>query len=337
MSIRDVAQAAGVSVTTVSHALSGARSVKPATREHVLKVVERLGYRADPFARGLRGQRSYIVGLVGDRVITTPHASAMVLGAQTAAAARGSFVAAVDSGGDAEVEAQQISALTDHRVDGVLYARMHHQAVTLPEPLLGRPRVLLDASTTDSGVSSIVPDEHGIAVTAVRHLAEQGHRRIALVTTMQDAPAVSGRWAGYRDELARAGLDVDDSLVERATEATAEGGRLAGRSLLERRDTPTAVFCFNDQMAMGVYQAAARAGLRIPEDLSVVGVDNLPLVAEALDPGLTTVEVPHFAMGQWAVNRLLDLIEQPEATPVEQVEVKCGLVARGSVTGPRSG
>jgi LacI family transcriptional regulator len=334
VSIRDVAQAAGVSITTVSHALSGARKVAPTTRDQVLGAVERLGYRPDPLARGLRGQRSYVLGLVGDRVITTPHASAMVLGAQTAAAARGSFVAAVDAGGDTLIEAQQIRGLIEHRVDGVLYARMHHQAVTPPDLLAGTPVVLVDASTEQSSVSSIVPDEVGIAQAAVAHLAQSGHRRIGFVTTTQATPAVTGREVGYRLGLDEAGLAVEESLIQRASTATADSGRTVGRHLLERRDAPTAIFCFNDQMAMGIYQAAARACLSIPEDLSVVGVDNLALVADALDPGLTTVAIPQFAMGQWAVNRLLDLIEAPDTTPCEQVELPCPLVARGSVTRP---
>jgi LacI family transcriptional regulator len=337
VSIKDVAQAAGVSITTVSHTLSGARAVAPATRDQVMAAIERLGYRPDPFARGLRGHRSYVLGLVGDRVITTPHTSTMVLGAQSAAAARGSFVAAVDSGGNAAVEEQQIRGLTDHRVDGVIYARMHHQSVALPPSVGGTPVVLLDASSADGlAVSSIVPNEPGIAETAVRLLAGHGHRRIGFMTATGDAPAIAGREAGYRRAMADAGLAVDDTLVQRADHATAASGRILGRRLLERRVPPTAVLCFNDQMAMGLYQAAARVGVGIPADLSVVGVDNLPLVAEALDPGLTTVAVPHFAMGQWAVNRLLDLIEDPGSTPCEQVELACPLVERGSVGPPPS-
>jgi LacI family transcriptional regulator len=335
VSIKDVAQAAGVSITTVSHTLSGARAVRPATREQVMAAIERLGYRPDPFARGLRGHRSYVLGLVGDRVITTPHTSTMVLGAQSAAAARGSFVAAVDSGGSADVEAQQIRGLTDHRVDGVIYARMHHQSVALPPSIGGTPVVLLDASSSEGlDVSSIVPHEVGISETAVRLLAGHGHRRIGFMTTTGAAPAIARREEGYRLAMARAGLAVDDSLVQRADHATAASGRALGSLLLGRPDPPTAVLCFNDQMAMGLYQAAARAGVAIPGDLSVVGVDNLPLVAEALDPGLTTVAVPHFAMGQWAVNRLLDLIEDPGSTPCEQVELACPLVERGSVGPP---
>lgn len=334
MGIRDVARAAGVSVTTVSHALSGARTVKPATRERVLREVERLGYRPDPLARGLRSQRTSIVGLLGDRVITSPHVSLMVLGAQLAAAERGSFVVALDSGGDLAVEERQIRGLRDHHVDGMVYARMHHQEVRLPAGLTEWPVVLLDARTPDRSLPSIVPDERGIAVTAVGHLLSRGHVRIGFATTTDDAPAVVGREDGFREALRQAGLEVDETLIARST-ANADGGRRSGTLLLDQPDPPTAVFCFNDQVAMGVYQAAARLGLSVPADVSVVGVDNLPLVADALDPGLTTVEVPHFQMGRWAVNALLDQIEGRADAGPGQVQLRCELVQRGSVAPPR--
>lgn len=333
--IRDVATAAGVSVTTVSHALSGVRAVKAETRDRVLREAERLGYLPDPRARGLRNRRSYIIGLLGDRIVTSPHASRMVLGAQSAAAEQDCVVVALDSGDDPDVEADQVRSLLNQRVDGVVYARMYHQQVVLPEALRGTPVVLLDARSTGPDHSSIVPDEHAIATTGVGHLLERGHRRIAYATTTDHAPAVDARERGYREALDRAGLPVDESLLAAST-ADAAGGRTAGQRLLDRPDRPTAIFCFNDQIAMGVYQTAAALGLSIPHDLSVVGVDNLLLVAEALDPGLTTVELPHRAMGRWAVEQLLSLIEAPADYAVDHVELRCELVHRGSVA-PVSG
>lgn len=271
-------------MTTVSHALSGARSVRPSTKEHVLELVEQLGYRADPLARGLRGQRSNVLGLVGDRVITTPHASAMVAGAQRAAAARGSFVAAVDSGDDPEIEALQIGEMTDHRVDGVLYARMGHRRVEIPAGLRGKPMVLLDASADDPGVSSIVPDEHEIGATALRHLVQHGHRRIALVTTREETLAVSGRWAGYRDELVRSGLEVDESLVVRAATATTEGGRQVARTLFDRSPRRQPSSASTTRWPWGSTRrrrVPARRAVRAPR-VATAHRGRLPLRADAL-------------------------------------------------------
>ncbi len=114
-----------------------------------------------------------------------------------------------------------------------------------------------------------------------------------------------------------------------------EGGLQAGRALLDLDDRPTAIFCFNDRMAMGVYHAAAERGLRIPDDLSVVGFDNQELIADGLRPGLTTVALPHYEMGAWAVENLIRRIENPESE-VEQVRLPCPLVSRGSVAAPRT-
>jgi LacI family transcriptional regulator len=123
-----------------------------------------------------------------------------------------------------------------------------------------------------------------------------------------------------------------EPLVERSA-STAAGGRASGRVLLDRADRPTAIFCFNDEIAMGVYQAAGVLGLRVPDDVSVIGVDDLPLVADALFPGLTTIGLPHEEMGRWAAEQLLARISDP-GHPVERTLVECRLVERDSVAPP---
>jgi LacI family transcriptional regulator len=179
----------------------------------------------------------------------------------------------------------------------------------------------------------------------VEHLVAAGHRRIAFATTTDDAPASRGREAGFRAALAAAGLDERRAPVEHGA-SDAIGGRSLGRLLLDRpeRERPTAVFCFNDQMAMGVYQAAAALGLDVPGDCSVLGVDDLDIVAGALEPALTTIALPHREMGRWGMTTLLDLIDH--AGHVERVAssatdapaplyLRCELVERGSVARPR--
>lgn len=334
-SIRDVAAAAGVSVTTVSHAFSGARSVRGETRERVLQAAEELGYRADPRASGLRRKRSFIVGLLSDRMASSRHTAELVQGAQAVARARGSVVVTVDSGDDRETERLQVQSLLEHRVDGVLYAREFHQEVEVPSSLGDVPVVLVDARCPDRSLSSIVPDEKAIARVAVEHLLDHGHRRIAFATTLDDSPATCGRLDGYRATLTAAGIVPEEALVVAST-SDAPGGRESGHTLLGLAEPPTAVFCFNDQIAMGVFQAAGTRGVLIPEDLSVVGVDDLEIVAEALDPPLTTVALPHHEMGTWAMTRLLDLVDGGDVTGPEQVELDSLLVERASVTAPRA-
>ena len=341
-SIAAVAAAAGVSPTTVSHALSGGRAVAAATRDRVIRVADELGYTPNRLASGLRLQRTGVIGLASDRIATTAFAGRIVQGAQQAARERDVVLMVVDSEGDVELEARQLRTLVDHRVDGILLARMFHQQVRRPEALGATPVVLVDAVPIDGWhVPSTAPDEHAIAATAVEHLLAAGHRRIAFATTIDDTPASRGREAGFRAALAAAGLDASRALVERGA-SDALGGRGAGRRLLDRARTerPTAVFCFNDQMAMGVYQAAASLGLEVPRDCSVLGVDDLDIVAEALVPPLTTIALPHRAMGHWGMHTLLDLIggrvpgQGGAADAAEPLLLRCDLVERGSVAPP---
>jgi LacI family transcriptional regulator len=190
--------------------------------------------------------------------------------------------------------------------------------------------VLLDARSNDASVPSVVPDEVGGGRTATEELIRHGHTRIGLLNNVDDIPATRGRLAGYRAALDDAGLAFDQRLVVNGRSET-EGGLQAARKLLSATDRPTALFCFNDRMAMGAYHAAAELGLRIPEDLSVVGFDNQELIAEGLRPVLTTVALPHYEMGAWAVETLTAQIEGRELTGPRQVELNCPLVPRNSV------
>lgn len=334
--IREVAQAAGVSVTTVSHALNDATSfrVKAATRQHVRDVARDLGYAPNRMASGLRNQRSQILGLVSDEITTTPFAGAMIRGAQDAAYDRGYVVMVVNSGLDSELESREISMLQQHQVDGVVYARMYHQKVQVPAGLKGLATVLLDAVTDDPSISSVVPDEVGAAETAVEALIRAGHTRIGMINNKDDIPATHGRRQGYLNALRRHGLEHDPGHFVIAEPETA-GGREAALGLLRQPGRPTALFCFSDRVAMGAYQAATALGLRIPEDVSIVGIDNLEIIADALWPGLTTVALPHYEMGSWAVNRILDDIEHPGA-PAARIQLDCPLIERGSLGPPPS-
>ncbi|MCU1518021.1 MAG: LacI family transcriptional regulator [Pseudarthrobacter sp.] len=332
--IREVAKAAGVSVTTVSHALNDATSsrVNPQTQQHVRAVAKDLGYAPNRLASGLRNQRSQILGLVSDEITTTPFAGAMIRGAQDAAYERGYVLMVVNSGLDPELENREIRTLQQHQVDGIVYARMYHQGVSLPEELGALPTVLLDAATADRSISSVVPDEVAAAETAVEALIKAGHTRIGMLNNVDDIPATHGRLQGYRNALGRHGIAFNPDLVTVGV-ADTPPGREAAFELLQRPERPTGLFCFSDRVAMGAYQAAAALGLRIPEDLSVVGTDNLELIAAALWPGLTTVALPHYEMGRWAVTRLLDDIENPGTPAVQQV-LACPLIERGSVGPP---
>jgi LacI family transcriptional regulator len=336
VNIRDVAKAAGVSVTTVSHALSETHSsrVNAQTVEHIKAVAGELGYAPNRLASGLRNQRSRILGLVSDEITTTPFAGAMIQGAQDAASEHGHLLMVVNSGLDNELERQEIRALQQHQVDGVVYARMFNQRVSVPAELQGLPTIVLDATSDNTALSSVVPDEFGAGEAAAELLVTAGHRRIAMINNEDDIPAAHGRLQGFRAGLARHGVELPADRLVTGHPSTA-GGRQAALGLLAAPERPTALFCFNDQMAMGAYQAAGHLGLKIPADVSVVGVDNLELIADALWPGLSTMALPHYEMGRWAVLKLLSELEHPGASPAHE-KVPCPLVERGSVAPPKN-
>ncbi len=334
--ITDVAAVAGVSTATVSLVLNGNDArITTATAERVRRAAAEVGYTPNGVARGLRTQRTRTIGLVSDQIATTPFAGRMLAGAQDVAREHDHLVVLVDTGGDPGVERDAVRALADHQVDNLVYACMWHRVV---EPVEGLPptAVYLDCRPTTGRAPAVVPDDHGGGVAAVTALVEAGHRRIAYVDVDETGPdrpiAANLRRDAWREVLAATGVEPDPAWhVHGASDAA--GGRAATHALLDlpQGRRPTAVFCFNDRMAVGVYQAAAAHGLTIPDDLSVVGYDDQQLVATELLPPLTTVALPHEAMGRWAMEVALGT-RTPD--PGGAHLMPCVLVRRASVGPP---
>lgn len=331
--ISDVAAAAGVSVTTVSLVMNDAESRIPeSTRQRVRDAAQAVGYSPSSLARSLRTRQTRTVGLISDQIATTPFAGRMLAGAQDAARENGHLVIFADTGGDDEVERDAIIALRSHQVDAMIYACMWHRVVEVPEGLPAGS-VFLDCRPKDGGFPAVVPADREGGYAAARVLIDAGHRRIAYLDTV-DPPIASGlREEGYRQALVEAGLPFDEALHVRG-ETTAFGGREAAERLLDLPDDrrPTGIFCFNDRMAVGVYFAAHRRGLRIPEDLSVVGFDDQLLVAAEQDPPLTTVALPHYEMGRWAMEVALGV--RADGTSDATHLMECPVIRRDSVGPP---
>ncbi|GHF55309.1 transcriptional regulator [Streptomyces mashuensis] len=331
----DVAAAAGVSTATVSMVLSGAGSdrISALTQAKVREAAEAIGYAPNSVARSLRTRRTRMIGLISDTIATTPFAGRMLAGANDAAREHGHLVVLVDTDGERAQERRAIEALTGQQVDAMVYARMWHQVVDAPAGL-AEGSVFLDCRPAQGGWPAVVPDDREGGVTATRELVAAGHRRIAYLDAPQGSGAVASalRHQGYLQVLAEAGITPDPALHVHG-ETDAGGGRAAAGRLLDlpadRR--PTGLFCFNDRMAMGAYAAAHRRGLRIPEDLSVVGFDDQQLIAADLDPPLTTVALPHYEMGRWAMEVAL---RERAADPAAPHLMECPVVRRGSVGPP---
>lgn len=336
--LKDVASRAEVSVTTVSMVLNGkaGTNIPPDTQARVMAAAAELGYRPNAMARSLRRQRSDTIAVISDEIATTPFAGAMIQGAQDAAWAAGIVILLVNTGRDLAMETRAIEIMLDRQVDAIVYATMSHRVVTPPAALRDIRAVLLGARTADASLPSIVPDEVGGARSAVETLVEYGHRRIGWVTTAEPGPATFGRLAGYRSMLEEHGLAFDPSLVSVGTAGDTHSGLDAAGRLLDRLDRPTALFCFNDRMAMGAYRAIRLRGLRVPHDISVVGFDNMEQIAPWLDPPLTTMQLPHYEMGRWAVEHVLrdPGLEGEGETPPQRC-MPCPLIERASVAAPQ--
>jgi LacI family transcriptional regulator len=307
--LKDVARAAGVSITTVSVVLNKKREgirVPESTRERVVQAARELGYQPNEMARSLRSRTSQAIGFISDEVTTTPFAVAMLAAAQEVAAANGHLLIAVNVGFEPrpDVVSEALDSLMRHQVSAVVYACMCHQLVD-PVAALPEGTVFVNARATGGAFRSIVPDERRAARNAVRELLEHGHRRIAYLDEDTGVVASRLRLQGYLEALAEYDVEPDPRLHVKTT-AMVRGG-VRGGDLIDLPDgeRPTGISCFNDRMAMGLYRGARQRGMRVPDDLSVVGFDDQEFIASELDPPLTTMRLPHREMGKLAVEAVL--------------------------------
>lgn len=332
--IEDIAQKAGVSRGTVSRVLNNHPSVNAATRARVMAVIESLNYRPNFSARHMRTASSNLVGfgLITDEVITTPYAVDIISGAQEALWARNKVMLVVNAGYQSQLTRLSLEAMLERRVEGIIYAAMYHRPVELPPEMSGVPVVLVNCFAADRSLPSVVPDEEQGGYLATQTLLAKGHRRIGFINLGGDpvpVPAATGRLRGYKKALAEYGIPFDPALL-RATGQTPQDNYQITLDLMQTPDPPTAIFCGNDRTAMGCYGALSHLGLRIPDDVAVMGFDNQKDIADGLWPPLTTIQLPHYAMGEWAV-KYLETYAGHDSQPPIQATLPCPLVSRQSV------
>jgi LacI family transcriptional regulator len=331
VTMMDVARNAGVSQTTVSFVLNNSETpnIPEETRQRVFASIAELGYRPNALAQGLRLKRSGIFGFITDEIAITPHAGKIFEGAQDVAWEVGKILMLVNTKADPEIESTAIDLLFTHRVEGIIYATMYHRPVRLPVALRDIPIMLLDCFVEDRRLPSVVPDEFGGGYAAVKYLLEKGHRRIGFVNHRENIPASIERLEGYKAALLEYGIQFNPELVS-YIEGHSDNGYPGARQLLKEENRPTALFCFNDRTAMGAYDAIRNMNLRIPEDVAVVGFDNQEIIAAHLYPPLTTMELPHYQMGAWAVQKLVEMTTDPEQKEPVQHKMPCPLIERAS-------
>ncbi len=330
-SIKDIAKAAGVSHSTVSRALSDSPLVKAETKVHIQRLAQEMGYFPDAIARSLVTQRTHSVGVVVT-TITDPFVAEVVQGIEDTAQADDYSVILASSASEPERELAAVEMLRAKRVDSVIVTSSRVGALYLEHlERIGVPVVLVNNHNEQSGrytFSVSVDNEHG-GHLATTHLIEQGHRRVAYVSGPADHSDDAERLAGCRRALDEAGIPFDSALVIPGN-GRLDGGERALLTLTDLADPPGAVFCYNDMTAIGLMSAARRAGLSVPEELAVVGFDDIPLAAHCFPP-LTTVAQPQRDMGRQAMGMALALMTADDSTtPFSDIVVRGRLVVRES-------
>ena len=339
VTLRDIATRVGVSVSSVSLVLNDldAGRVSADIAEQIRRVALEMGYAPNLSARGLRNRQTRTIGIVSDRVASVPFAGDMLVGAQSAAWDEGYVLLLIDTAGNPALEKPAVTSLLQRNVEALIFATDFHRTVDVPVVRDEMPRVVLDGRPKDEAadVDWVVPDEAGGAYAATQRLVEAGHRRIAFCNVSSSVfVARSLRRAGYEAALTMAGLPVDPTLVVEADDPSTAAGRGPAEALLSRPDRPTAVFCFSDQLAFGFYQTAQRLGLAVPDDLSIVGFDNYPFIADSILPALTTVQLPYRDMGIWAANKAIARLQGAPPAGASRRLMPCPLVERDSVAAP---
>jgi LacI family repressor for deo operon, udp, cdd, tsx, nupC, and nupG len=332
VSIKDIAKAACVSYSTVSRALSNSPRVKPETRERIKSLAEEMGYLPSAVARSLVTRRTQTIGAVVPTILDLFFAE-VIHAIEEQALEYGYSVILANSGGEPQRELAELQALRERRVDGIILAAAHSGS-RYASALEGTdlPVVIINNVHKEHYGYSVEMDNFAGSREAVQHLLEQGHRRIAYITGPDTEWDSFERLRGYEQTLLTAGLPVDSALIVNGGLHPFQGME-AARRLLALSSPPTAIFCYNDTVALGAVRAAHVAGLRIPHDLSIVGFDDIALAAY-FEPPLTTVAQPKREMGRQAVQMLLDLLE---GKPVEDCVLPGHLVIRESTMSPARG
>jgi LacI family transcriptional regulator len=310
--VKDVAAAAGVSVGTVSNVLNRPELVSASTRDKVERAIADLGFVRNESARQLRAGRSRIVAYVMLDA-GNPFFTDVAHGVEEAVQSAGLSVFLCHSSERADREAAYLDLLEQQRVLGVLITPVDPSSKLLTMlPQRGTPVVVVDRSSDPDHCSVAVDDILGGDLAAA-HLAEQGHTRIAFVGGPPNIGQVQDRLAGARQALDRAGRQPGDLVVVETGALTVAEGREAGRRIAElpSEKRPTAVFCANDLLALGVLQQAVGLGLRVPDDLAIVGYDDIEFAAAAAVP-LTSVRQPRQLLGRTGAELLLDEASNPD-------------------------
>jgi LacI family transcriptional regulator len=328
--MKDIAQDLGVSVVTVSKVFNNHKDISPATRERVLRRMKELNYQPSLHAQGLVSGQSFMVGLIVPDLV---HAFFSEVAKSISAVVRkkGFGLVISSSNDDPQLEQDEISLMVRRRIDVLVVASCQENSKTLRAVAKETPLVLLDRRFKDLNANFVGTDDVLVGKLATEHLIQMGYRRIAHIGGRKTSTSL-GRLQGYKSALARHRISVPDSYViyrERSDESGDTTGREAMEKMLKLKPRPDAVFCFNDPAAIGAMNAIISAGLRIPEDIALIGAGNIRY-AESFRVPLSTIDVSSSALGEFAGNLALQLAAEKRSAPARTIKVPPKLIVRDS-------
>jgi LacI family transcriptional regulator len=327
--LRDVAEAAGVHPATVSKALNNSPDVSPATVARIRKIAARLAYSPNLNARSLKTSRSHLLGVVVPD-LTNPLFPPVIRGIDDTIGGQGFSSVIVNTDNDLQREAQQVQALRVRQVDGLLVC-----TAMLEHPLFQQlqeekfPLVFLIRTLADPSVSSVTGEDGAGIAMAVDHLVQLGHTNIAHLAGPQDNSAAVRRRRAYEMAMRDHGLPVDDNLISFADRFQETEGAVAAERLLDGNPSLTAIVAGNDLLALGTYDVLAARNLRCPDDVSVIGFNDMPFL-ERISPPLTSVGVPRYEIGVQGARLLLEALTSPKTFRPRAVRLPVELVVRES-------
>lgn len=334
VTMTDVARVAGCSQSTVSVVLNETPGIKISerTKVRVRAAMDELGYHYQK-SKGGRVTESRQIAIIFDQIATSPEAVVSIDGAREAAWQSGHVIAAFQTLNDPVMEPCTIQTALHNDVDAIIYATIMTRKVTVPDTLLKAkvPVVLLNCYADHNPLPTVLPGETAGGHRATNALLAAGHRRIAHITGEMWMDAAKDRLKGYRQALATADIPYDPALVREGNWQPSAGYEHTN-ALLDLAQPPSAIFCSNDRMALGCYEALKERGLKIPRDISVIGYDDEE-IARHLTPQLTTLVLPHREMGRWAVEQALSF-QLPPSGRYRIAKLECPLTERESIAPP---
>jgi DNA-binding LacI/PurR family transcriptional regulator len=325
VTIRSVAQEAGVSTTTVSKVINHTGSISEQTRKKVFAAMKKLNYSPDVAAASLRGKRTKAFGLLVPD-ISNPFYAEIARSIEDQSHKFGYNVMMCNTDNDAEKEKSYLSLLTSQRIDGLVVASAFRSPDLLEEMLdKGFPMVLMASEIPKLSVNTVTVDDFKGGYLATSHLLSLGHEKIAII--IENVRSNAARLAAFKEAMQEADLPIPECFIVK-TEASIQKGYETGKKILSMEERPTAIFACNDLLAAGVLQAAKEVGLNIPQDLSIVGFDNTVL-STTTSPMLTTISQPIKLMGAKAVDLLIEEMKE-EKTNKERLLLSPELIIRQS-------